>query len=151
MTQPTIRELRPAEILLAEDDEFDFLLTAESLGKSKLATSLHRVTNGEDCLAFLRREGRFADAPRPDLVLLDLEMPIMNGREVLAEMLEDEELSQLPVVVLTTSDDERDVMDRYGLRCSGYVQKPVDFSQFHKVVQEIAHHWLAVMVSPPSS
>ena len=139
---------RPAEILLVEDNKDDVVLTREGLERSKLAVNLHHVKNGEECMAFLRGEGEFADAPTPDLILLDLNMPVMGGREVLAELVKDESLSQLPVVVLTTSSDEQDVLKMYKLRCNSYATKPVDFDHFLHIIQGIADYWFTVVVLP---
>ena len=140
---------RSFEILLAEDREDDALLTREAFRRSGRQVNLHHVENGVECMAFLRREGRYAQAPAPDLLLLDLNMPLMNGREVLAGIAADERLRQLPVVVLTTSNADADVLDMYRLRCSSYVTKPVDFDQFLKVVSVLAEYWISVVVLPP--
>ncbi|WP_013629236.1 response regulator [Rubinisphaera brasiliensis] len=142
---------RPAEILLVEDDENDVFITRRGFQAAKLAVNLHHVENGKECMQFLRREDRYADAPTPDLVLLDLNLPVMDGREVLAEIVKDKRLCQIPVVILTTSEAEHDLLDTYRLRCSSYVTKPVDFHQFQKVVQQISDYWFTVVVLPPSS
>ena len=139
---------RPAEILLAEDNPDDVELMRISFRRSRFAANLHHVTNGEDCLAFLRREAPWQDAPRPDLVLLDLNMPRMGGREVLEHVVQDERLRDIPVVVLTTSNAERDVTAAYQLRCSSYIVKPVDFDQFVRVVQGITDYWFTLAVLP---
>jgi two-component system response regulator len=99
-------------------------------------------------MAFLRMEGQYANAPTPDLLLLDLNMPIMNGREVMAEMVADEKLQHMPVVILTTSSDEQDVLTMYRLRCSSYIVKPIDFDQFVRVVRSITDYWFTVVVLP---
>ncbi|MEM7292375.1 MAG: response regulator [Pseudomonadota bacterium] len=140
---------RPAEILLVEDNENDVLLTREGFKQAKCAVNMHHVSNGIDCLAFLRKEDNYVSAPTPDLIFLDLNMPVMDGREVLSEMVEDPHLNHLPVVVLTTSDHERDVLEMYKLRCSSYVTKPVDFKKFQQVIQEISNFWFTVVVLPP--
>lgn len=140
---------RPARILLVEDNENDVLLTREGFKQSKFLVDLDHVENGEECLAYLRKEGRFADAPTPDLVLLDLNMPRMNGREVMQRMVEDPRLRRIPVVVLTTSSGEEDVIEMYDLRCSSYITKPVDFEQFQRVISEFAEYWLTIVVLPP--
>ncbi len=101
-------------------------------------------------MAFLRKEREYADVPTPDLILLDLNMPVMDGREVLAELVKDDNLKHLPVVVLTTSEDERDVLNMYKLRCSSYITKPVDLGKFISVVQNLSDHWFKVVVRPPS-
>ncbi len=140
---------RLADILLVEDNEDDVMLTRKGFQRAKLKIHLHHVENGEDCMAFLRKKGSFATAPTPDLILLDLNMPVMDGREVLAEMVQDDALNHIPVVILTTSEDERDVLEMYKLRCSAYTTKPVDFNNFLKVVQGIADFWLTLVVLPP--
>lgn len=139
---------RPAVILLAEDNELDVELTRKSFEQTKFAVNMHHVENGEQCLAFLRREGQYADAPKPDLVLLDLNMPVMDGREVLSEMVDDDELKAFPVVILTTSEDDRDVLAMYKLRCSAYITKPVDFERFQEITQRISAFWFSVVVLP---
>jgi two-component system response regulator len=106
------------------------------------------VENGEECLAFLRKQGEYADVPTPDLILLDLDMPVMDGREVLAEMVQDEQLRHLAVVILTTSAGEQDVLQMYKLRCSSYITKPVDFDQFQRVIEGIGDYWFTVVVLP---
>jgi two-component system, chemotaxis family, response regulator Rcp1 len=139
---------RPAEILLVEDSENDVLLTQEAFRDAKLKVRLHHVANGELCMAFLRRQGRFADAPVPDLILLDLNLPVMDGREVLREIAADARLQHLPVVILTTSSSEQDILDMYKLRCSSYITKPVDFDQFVRVIRSLGDYWLTVVVLP---
>lgn len=139
---------RPAEILLVEDNEHDVVLTREGFRDARLVVNLHHVWNGEECLAFLRRQGRWHDAPRPDLLLLDLNLPVMDGREVLAEIVRDEALRHLPVVILTTSDSEQDILRMYRLRCSSYLVKPVDFPRFVKVIQSLGEYWFTVVVLP---
>lgn len=140
---------RPFEVLLAEDREDDALLTREAFKRSGRPVNLHHVENGLECMAFLRKEGRHARAPTPDLLLLDLNMPLMGGREVLAAIVADERLKHLPVVVLTTSDAETDVLDMYRMRCSSFITKPVDFEQFLKVVSGLVEYWMTVVVLPP--
>jgi CheY-like chemotaxis protein len=139
---------RPAEILLVEDNENDVELTRLSFRKCNLLLTLHHAKDGEDCMAFLRKQGEYADAPRPDLILLDLNMPRMDGREVLAEIVADETLNSIPVVILTTSSDEGEILKMYKLRCSSYIVKPVDFDKFVGVVRSIAEYWLTVVVLP---
>ncbi len=142
---------RPARILLVEDNPDDVELMRSSLKRSNIVVDLQHVENGADCMRFLRREGEYSDAPRPDLILLDLNMPIMDGREVLNEIVADDDLKILPVVVFTTSDDERDVTAMYKLRCSSYVTKPVDFNELQNVVQEISKYWFTLAVLPPNA
>jgi two-component system response regulator len=141
----------PAEILLVEDNESDVVLTRQGFKQAKLVVNLSHVENGEKCLAFLRKQGEYADAPTPDLVLLDLNMPVMDGREVLAEIVADDNLKRLPVVVLTTSETEADVLDMYKLRTSSYIVKPVDFEKFLRVIQGISDYWFTVVVLPNNS
>jgi CheY-like chemotaxis protein len=140
--------VRPVEILLVEDDPGDTLITREALDQSKLANNLHCVVNGEEALAFVRREGQYADAPRPDLVLLDLNLPRRDGREVLAEIKGDPELRRIPVVVLTTSQSEEDVLRSYDLHANAYVTKPVDFDRFVDEVHQIDEFYFAVVRLP---
>ena len=140
---------RPAEILLVEDNKDDVVLTREGFERVKLTVNLHHVVNGEQCMEVLRKEGDYSDAPTPDLILLDLNMPVMDGREVLAELVKDDNLNHFPVVILTTSADEQDVLKMYKLRCSSYATKPVDFDQVLHVVQGIADYWFTVVVLPP--
>jgi CheY-like chemotaxis protein len=139
---------RPATILLAEDNENDVELTRLGFERAHLLVDLHHVPDGEECLAFLRKKGAHSDAPSPDLLLLDLNMPRLDGREVLAELVRDERLRHLPVVVLTTSSDETDVLDMYRLRCSSYISKPIDFHEFIDVVRGVSDYWLTLLVLP---
>lgn len=141
---------RVAEILLVEDNENDVVLTRHGFRKSNLAVNLHHVEDGVECMAFLRKEGKYADVPTPDLILLDLNMPRMDGREVMAEMVQDKELRRLPVVILTTSSDEQEILSMYDLRCSSYIVKPVDFTQFQRVLSVFADYWFTVVVLPPA-
>lgn len=141
---------RAAEILLAEDNDNDVELTRQGFKRAKLLVNLHRVGNGEECMAFLRKQGKYADAPTPDLILLDLNMPKMSGEQVMAEMLKDESLKGLPVVILTTSEQAEEVLKMYKMRCSSYIVKPVDFEQFLKVVRAITEYWFTVVVLPKS-
>ena len=139
---------RAAEVLLVEDNENDLELTRIGFKKSKLLLNLHHVKDGMECMEFLRKQGAYADAPRPDLILLDLNMPRMNGQEVLAEIVADEALCNLPVIVLTTSTGDEEIVKMYKLRCSSYIAKPVDFEQFLRVVQSLADYWFTVVVLP---
>ena len=138
----------PIELLLVEDDPGDVLMTTEALEESKLLTSLHVVRDGEDAVAFLRQEGTHADAPRPDLILLDLNLPRLDGREVLAEIKADPDLRRIPVVVLTTSSAEEDVLRSYDLHANAYVTKPVDFDRFVEVFRQIDDFWISVVRLP---
>ncbi len=139
----------PVEILLAEDNPGDVKLTRKALEKGKLVNNLHVVNDGVEAMAFLRREGEHADEPRPDLILLDLNMPRMDGQEVLAEIKEDEQLRRIPVVVLTSSDAEEDIVKSYELHANAYLTKPVDFDGFLEVVQTLEDFWLEVVRLPP--
>lgn len=141
---------RPAEILLVEDNEGDVVLTQEGFEMSRLSVNLHHVSHGKECMQFLRKQGAYHDAPTPDLVLLDLNLPGMDGREVLRQISGDCELRTLPVVILTTSDADKDVRHMYDLRCSSYVVKPVDFPQFQRVIEQIGAYWFTVVALPPS-
>jgi len=139
---------RIAEILLVDDDEDDLFLTREAFDAASLKVNLHHVDNGVKCLKFLRKQAPYQDAITPDLILLDMHMPLMNGHEVLAEIVKDEALKHLPVVVLTTSYEAEDIRKMYGLRCSSYIVKPVDFKSFTKVISQLAGYWLTVVVVP---
>ena len=137
------------EILLVEDNPGDVLLTREALKDSKLRVNLTVVAHGEEALACLRRLGHFADAPRPDLILLDLNLPRKDGRQVLADIKADQQLSSIPVVILTSSQAEEDVARAYHLHANCYVQKPLDLDQFIKVVRAIENFWFTVVKLPP--
>jgi two-component system response regulator len=139
---------KSAEILLVEDNAADIELTKQGLAKGHLANSLHVVHNGEDAIDFLRRQGRFASAPRPDLVLLDLNLPLKDGREVLAEMKADPDLRTIPTVVLTTSDLEKDVLHAYSHHVNAYMTKPVDFHKFVDVVNKLTNYWFVLVKLP---
>ena len=139
---------RPAEILLVEDNDNDVELTRLGFDRSKQSINLHHVKDGEQCLAFLRKEGEYAKKPTPDVILLDLNMPRMNGHEVLMEISRDENLSHLPVVVLTTSANEQEILRMYKLRCSSYIVKPVNFGEFERIIRIFAEYWLTVAVLP---
>jgi CheY-like chemotaxis protein len=136
------------DVLLVEDDPGDVLMTQEAFADYKLGNNLHVVNNGVDALAFLRNEGEYADAPMPDLVLLDLNLPRMDGREVLAAIKDDENLRRIPVVVLTTSEAEEDVLRSYSLHANAYVTKPVDFERFIDVVRRIDEFFVTVVRLP---
>jgi len=140
----------PVEILLVEDNPGDHRLTQEALREGKVYNNLHWVQDGVDALDFLKRRGKHAHAPRPDIILLDLNLPKMDGREVLSEIKGDEELRTIPVVVLTTSKAEEDVLRSYDLHANCYVTKPVDLDKFIVVVQSIDRFWLTVVTLPPA-
>ncbi len=139
---------KPIEILLIEDSDTDVMLLREVLGENKIANTLHVVTDGEAALHFLRRQPPYADVPRPDLIVLDLNLPKKDGREVLAEIKTDDTLRRIPVVVLTTSRAEEDILRVYGLNANCYVTKPVDFDQFIRVVREIKNFWMTIVKLP---
>jgi len=141
---------RPIEILLVEDSPSDTDLTVEALATAKICNRLSVVEDGVQAMEFLRRQGRYAGAPRPDLILLDLNLPRKDGREVLAEIKTDERLRTIPVVMLTTSQAEQDILRAYSLHANCYITKPVDFRQFLEVVKAIENFWLAVVKLPPN-
>jgi len=140
----------PVEILLVEDNPGDVRLTKEALKEGKVYNNLHWARDGVEALEFLKREGKHAGAPRPDIILLDLNLPKKDGREVLAVIKKDAELKQIPVVVLTTSKAEEDVLKSYELHANCYVTKPVDLEKFIQVVQSIDRFWLTVVTLPPA-
>ena len=139
----------PIDILLVEDNPGDARLTKEALCDAKVRNRLSIVEDGEEAMAFLRRKGRYADAPRPDIVLLDLNLPKKDGREVLAEIKADEDLRRIPVVILTTSKSEEDILKSYNLNANCYVTKPVDLDQFIRVVRTIEDFWFTIVKLPP--
>ena len=138
----------PIEVLLVEDDPGDVLMTQEAFRDYKIANNLNVVTNGEDAISYLRKEGAFANAIAPDLVLLDLNLPRRDGREVLREVKSDANLRRIPIVVLTTSDAEDDVLRSYELHANAYVRKPVDFEQFVAAVRAIDNFFISVVRLP---
>jgi CheY-like chemotaxis protein len=135
-------------VLLVEDDPGDVLITKEAFAENKVRNQLSVVSDGVNALQFLRREGGYADAPRPDLILLDLNLPRMDGHEVLAKIKSDSDLQRIPVVVLTTSDAEEDVLRSYDLHANAYVTKPVDFERFLRVVRQIDDFFVTVVKLP---
>lgn len=140
---------QPVEILLVEDNPADVRLTIEALKDAKVYNELRVVSNGVDALAYLRREGEYADATRPDLILLDLNLPRKDGREVLEEIKADASLRLIPVVVLTSSEAEQDIVRVYNLHANCYVTKPVDLDQFIHVVKSIEDFWFTIVKLPP--
>jgi CheY-like chemotaxis protein len=142
------RASKPIEVLLVEDDPGDVLITEEAFKDYKIANNLTVVTNGEDAISYLRKQGQYADAPTPDLVLLDLNLPRRDGREVLREVKGDPGLRRIPIVVLTTSDAEEDVLASYDLHANAYVRKPVDFEQFVAAVRSIDDFFITVVRLP---
>lgn len=138
------------EILLVEDNPGDVRLTREALKEAKVRNRLSVAGDGVEAMAFLRREGTHSTAPRPDIVLLDLNLPRKDGRQVLAEAKADPELRRIPVVILTTSKAEEDILKTYDLHANCFITKPVDFDQFVKVVRSIEHFWLSIVTLPPA-
>jgi CheY-like chemotaxis protein len=142
-------EAPPVEILLVEDNPGDYRLTQEALHEGKVYNNLHWAKDGVEALDFLHHRGKHAAAPRPDIILLDLNLPKKDGREVLAEIKEDTDLKSIPVVILTTSKAEEDVLRSYDLHANCYVTKPVDLDKFIVVVQSIDRFWLTIATLPP--
>jgi CheY-like chemotaxis protein len=140
----------PVEILLVEDDPGDVLITREAIDASKFANNLNIVDNGEKALAYLRREAPYEGAARPGLILLDLNLPRLDGREVLAVIKADADLRRIPVVVLTTSSADEDIVRSYDLHANAYVTKPVDFEQFMSVVRQIDEFFISIVTLPPA-
>ncbi len=140
---------RPIEILLVEDNPGDVRLTKEALKEGKVVNNLHTVEDGEEAMAYLRRQSPYAQATRPDLILLDLNLPKKSGREVLEEIKEDPDLRRIPVVILTISEAEQDIIKSYNLHANCYITKPVNLEQFMEVVQSIENFWLTVVMLPP--
>jgi two-component system, chemotaxis family, response regulator Rcp1 len=141
-------EGKAIEILLVEDNAGDARLAMEALREAKVHNNLNWVTDGVEALAYLRRDGKYANAPRPDLVLLDLNLPRKDGREVLAVVKADEKLRRIPVVILTTSQAEEDILKAYHLNANCYISKPVDLDQFMKVIKTIKEFWLTIVKLP---
>jgi chemotaxis family two-component system response regulator Rcp1 len=139
---------RPIEVLLVEDSPGDVRLTREALKEGKIRNNLSHVPDGVEAMAFLRHEGPYADVPKPDIVLLDLNMPRKDGREVLAEMKADARLKRIPVVVLTTSEAEQDILKTYDLHANCYITKPVDLDQFISIVRSVENFWLQLVKLP---
>jgi CheY-like chemotaxis protein len=140
--------MRLIEILLVEDNPGDARLAKEALKDAKVRNNLHWVEDGVEAIAFLRREGKYADAPRPDVILLDLNLPKKDGREVLAEVKEDGDLRRIPVVILTVSDAEEDIIKTYNLHANCYIRKPLDLDRFIEVVKAIEEFWLTIVRLP---
>ncbi len=150
MTNPDAH-VEPIDVLLVEDDPGDVVLIQEAFEHNKVQNRLAIVSDGVEAVAYLRREGEFAGAPRPDLVLLDLNLPRKDGREVLAEIKADDGLAAIPVVVLTTSEAEEDILRSYKLHANAYVSKPVDFDRFIEVVRQIDEFFVSVVKLPPGA
>jgi chemotaxis family two-component system response regulator Rcp1 len=141
----------PIEILLVEDNAGDIRLTQEAFKENKINNNLSVARDGVEALAFLRRQGNYAQAAKPDLILLDLNLPRMDGREVLSELKSDPELKRIPVVILTTSNSEQDVIQSYNLHANCFITKPVDLDQFISVIQSIEGFWLSIVKLPPKA
>lgn len=147
----SLQNNRPAEILLVEDNPGDVELTREGFQEAKIKNNLHVVPDGVAAMEFLRREGKYAEAPRPDIVLLDLNLPKKDGREVLAEIKDDDDLKTIPVVILTTSKADEDIVKSYQLSANCYITKPVDYAGFAQIVKSIENFWFSVVVLPPTN
>ncbi|MBU4277575.1 MAG: response regulator [Proteobacteria bacterium] len=139
---------KPVNILLVEDNPGDARLAQEALKENKVANTLHWVDDGVKALEFLRQQGPYADAPRPDVILLDLNLPRKDGREVLAEIKDDPDLKRIPVVVLTVSQAEEDILRTYDLHANCYITKPLDLDRFLEVVQQVENFWLTIVKLP---
>jgi two-component system, chemotaxis family, response regulator Rcp1 len=139
---------KPVDILLVEDNPGDARLAAEALKDAKVKNRIYHVEDGVEAMNFLRRRAGYSDAVRPDLILLDLNLPKMDGREVLAEIKADPQLKRIPVVVLTISKDEEDILRSYNLHANCYISKPIDFDQFVKVVHSIENFWMTIVTLP---
>jgi CheY-like chemotaxis protein len=142
--------LKPVEILLVEDNPGDVRLTKEALKESKIINNLNVVTDGIEAIAYLNNQGDFKSKPRPELILLDLNLPKKDGREVLAEIKQDKELARIPVVILTTSEADEDILKTYELHANCYITKPVDIEQFIKVVKSVGDFWFSIVKLPPN-
>ena len=139
----------PIEILMVEDSPGDVRLTHELLKETKVLNNLHVVGDGAEAMAFLKHQGKYANVPRPDLILLDLNLPIKDGREVLGEIKADGELLNIPVVILTISEAEEDILKTYNLHANCYIAKPINLKQFAKVVKSIEDFWFSIVKLPP--
>lgn len=144
----SLHSSKPVEILVVDDNPGDVRLTREALREIKVSNNLHVATDGVEALAFLNREGQYADAPRPALILLDLNLPKKNGREVLAEVKNHPNLRRIPVVILTTSSEEKDILATYDLHANCYITKPADLDCFIEVIRSIEGFWLSVVKLP---
>lgn len=140
--------LAPVEILLIEDNPGDVRLVEEALKENKIKNSLHVAKDGIEAMEFLNKEGKYADIPFPDIILLDLNLPRKDGREVLKEIKENQILKSIPVVILTTSADEEDILKTYRLHANCYITKPVDLAQFIKVVKSVENFWFSIVKLP---
>ena len=141
--------VRPIEILLVEDNPGDVRLTREALKEARVLNTLHTVGDGMEAMAYLHKQGKYTEAPHPDLILLDLNLPKRDGLEILAEIKQNEDSKRIPVVILTTSKAEEDIICSYDLHANAYITKPVDLQQFLKVIKAVEDFWLAVVTLPP--
>ncbi len=142
------RNSKLIEILMVEDNPADARLTKEAFKDAKVLNNMHVVPDGEEAMMFLKKAGKYNESPRPDLILLDLNLPKKDGREVLSEIKMDQDLKRIPVVILTTSEDDKDIFTAYDLHANAYVKKPVDLDQFMKIVEAVEDFWLSVVRLP---
>lgn len=147
--QSSSAKREPVEILLAEDNPNDVEMTKRAFDKGKFLNNIHVAEDGVEAMAFLRQEGEYADKPRPDIILLDLEMPRKDGKEVLAELETDPDLSHIPVIVLTSSEAEQDVIESYKHNANAYMTKPVGYKEFQNIIRQIESFWFEVVKFPP--
>ena len=145
-----LKTARPIEILLIEDSPSDAALTIEALQTGKIVNNLNRVADGVEAMAYLRKQDKFTESSRPDLIMLDLNLPKKDGREVLQELKSDPSLKLIPIIVLTTSRADKDVLQTYALNANCFITKPVDFQQFIDVIRSIERFWLSVVTLPPT-
>jgi two-component system, chemotaxis family, response regulator Rcp1 len=145
-----LKKARPIEILLIEDSPSDAALTIEALQAGKIVNNLNCVVDGVEAMAYLRKRGKFTESSRPDLIMLDLNLPKKDGREVLQELKSDPSLKLIPIIVLTTSSADKDVLQSYALNANCFITKPVDFQQFIDVIRSIERFWLSVVTLPPA-
>ncbi|MEI8202714.1 MAG: response regulator [Bacteroidota bacterium] len=144
------KNLKPIEILMVDDNRGDIRLAMEAIKDAKVTNNIHVVYDGIEAMAFLRKEGIYAEMPRPDIILLDLNMPRKDGREVLEEIKTDPELKRIPVVILTVSQAEEDIIKSYDLHANCYISKPVDLDQFVKIVKSLENFWFTIVKLPPN-
>lgn len=142
---------RSAEVLLVEDDLDDVELTRASFHNAAMKVSLHHVEDGTECLKFLNREGDYENVPRPDIILLDINLPIMGGRETLANIKQQDAFKDIPVIVLTTSSNGQDVIDMYREHCAAYLVKPLEYAKFQETIKQLSHFWFELVVLPQES
>lgn len=149
ITQAELRNARPIEILLVEDNEGDIFLTRKAFEKAKIANHIHSATDGEMAIDMLNQTGKYKDIPRPDIVLLDINLPKKNGIQLLEEIKSDENLRRIPVVMVTSSKTEEEVIKTYDLHASAYIIKPIDANKFQEVVAAVENFWFKIVVLPP--